>query len=119
MALSENKAPVTGNPDDTARDRAKYGLPRDGSEGAAAAEASRVNNEFPVALELAEGRCPVDGLPAGNCAHFPGPQHVVAEDGETVYEEGYGPQDKTARERLAGERSRDEHEQGDKGPARR
>jgi hypothetical protein len=98
MALADNKAPVTGNPDDTVPDKAKYGLARDPGDGAAAARASELNNAEPALLELADGRCPVDGLPPGNCGHFPGPHQVIAPDGGTVYEEGHAPQEtETAR----------------------
>lgn len=93
------RGPVTGHPDGDPADRAKYGIERRGDEGNTAAEAQRLNNELPQLLELIDGRCPVDGLPAGNCAHFPGPQQVLAEDGSVVYEDGYAPEkEKAARE---------------------
>lgn len=91
------RGPVTGHPDGDPADRAKYGFERRGDDGLAA-EAQRLNNELP-AYELIDGRCPVDGLPAGNCAHFPGPQQVIAPDGSVVYEGEHATEkEKAARE---------------------
>jgi hypothetical protein len=91
------RTPVTGHPDGLPPDRAKYGLVRQPDDGAAAAEAQRLNNAEPEVYEAVDGRCPVDGLPAGNCAHLPGPQDVIAPDGGLVYEEGHGYPEKKAR----------------------
>lgn len=68
---------------DDARKPAKSGLPRGEHDADRAAEAQRVNNAGPdYPLELLEGRCPLDGLPEGNCVHFPGPQLVTGPDGQ-------------------------------------
>jgi hypothetical protein len=56
---------------DDARRPAKFGQPRREDDGYRQDEAARLNNAPPV-YELLDGRCSYDGLPAGNCAHFPG-----------------------------------------------
>lgn len=72
------------------QDSAKFGFERRGGDADWAA-AAQLENNTPVIPELTEGRCGVDGLPAGNCAHFPGPQVVTDPvTGETAYEEGFG-----------------------------
>jgi hypothetical protein len=72
---------------------AKFGFPRDPHDADRATAAQEFNNADPRPLELLDGRCPIDGLPAGNCVHFPGPQVATdPETQETVYEEGYGPE---------------------------
>jgi hypothetical protein len=92
----EPKTPVTGHPQGSPPDRAKYGLTRQPDDGAAAAEASRLNNAEPEFYEAVDGRCPVDGLPAGNCAHLPGYQEVIlGPDEAAAYDEGHGSQEKT------------------------
>lgn len=96
MALTSNPSPVTGNPGDNPPDRAKYGRERDPGDGAAAARASELNNAEPQAVQAVDGRCPVDGLPAGNCGHLPGPQLVTAPDGSTAYEGEHAAQEKSA-----------------------
>lgn len=82
------------------QDSAKFGFERRGGEGDWAQQAQLENNT-PVVPELLEGRCSIDGLPAGNCVHFPGPQLVTDPvTGEAVYEEGYGAtEEKAAREK--------------------
>lgn len=80
---------------DDARNPAKFGQPRRETDGNAAYEAQVLNNADPgdlEPLELLDGRCPVDGLPAGNCAHFPGDQVVLNPDGTSWYEgKGFPP----------------------------
>lgn len=62
------------------QDRAKFGQPRRPEDGAAAGEASALNNGMPL-VELVDGRCSYDGLPEGHCGHFPGPDVRVTVPG--------------------------------------
>jgi hypothetical protein len=79
--------PLNFTTGDDVRRPAKFGFPRREDDGNAAYDAQRRNNadpadpEFLGLLELVDGRCPLDGLPEGNCAHFPGPQLVLGPDG--------------------------------------
>lgn len=85
--------------DDWVRDPAKFGQPRREDDGARAAEAQALNNADPV-HEVLDGRCSYDGLPVGNCAHFPGPQLVV-DDGDYA-----STQEKAARRESAAKEPR-------------
>ncbi len=66
--------------------RPSSAAPATGTTLTASVAAQELNNADPV-YELIDGRCSYDGLPEGNCAHFPGEQAVVAPDG-TAYVEG-------------------------------
>lgn len=69
---------------DDPRKPAKFGRPRSGNDADAAYAAQVLNNADPV-YEVVDGRCSFDGLPAGNCAHFPGEQLVIPAPGEDPY----------------------------------
>ena len=66
------------------QDRGKFGFPRRADDGFRAEQAARLNNE-PRVDELIDGRCSYDGLPEGNCAHFPGVQAVIVPGYEGTY----------------------------------
>lgn len=69
---------------DDPRRPAKFGRPRSGNDADAAYLAQLENNADPVYEEV-NGRCSFDGLPVGNCAHFPGEQLVIPAPGEDPY----------------------------------
>jgi hypothetical protein len=84
------------------QDKGKFGFPRQEDDAAMANEANRLNNADPEPAVPVNGRCPYDGLPAGNCAHLPGAQGVIAPDGSTVYEENYAAATEKAAPRQGG-----------------
>jgi hypothetical protein len=72
---TDDPAPLDFTTGDDSRRPAKFGQERRGGDADWATEAQRLNN-LPAQAELLEGRCSIDGLPEGNCVHFPGPQTV-------------------------------------------